>query len=302
MGNLISRLHDAAERLGASGKDGTRAAVARMQGLERSFLKSVEDAGLVYEDGEIVGIRDEEEEEKEGEGVDKRDSRKYNGTRHYDYTKEQYEAYGWVRANDVLSTDQYRDFVSKFADVVSKGYAVEESLSGEYMIPISGLNEDVFGIDNTIVFARGTIERPEITRIIKIALDEETLIIPIREYIIEYEKTVGTSDRAAQIYYGEEIIGQVSRDDFANYREYSDTARRRSGRNGSRNSKKLVSGETERGGDTSEAGSTVTRKSKKVTAEQDAAYMKAVEDGDMETAQRVRVQGEGAAEPLPLSA
>ena len=231
---LLNRVHDASERLRAAGDKVTRATFEKMRATEGAFLKAVEESGYRYENRKIVGGKDEEEEEEKDrekeEGVDKREARKYND---YTYTKDQYDSFGWVRANDVLKADQYRDFSRRFADVVARGYAVEKSLYGEYIIPVSGLSIEHYGIDNVIVFAKGTIERPIITRVVKIDLESETYIESVREYIIEYEKRFGESIVNAKKVCGEEIVWQVNRRDMPSYREYSASKRRNGGRNSS---------------------------------------------------------------------
>lgn len=231
---LLNRVHDAVERLRAAGDKVTRATFEKMRATEGAFLKAVEESGYRYEKRKIVGGKDEEEEEKKDgekeEGVDKREARKYND---YTYTKDQYDSFGWVRANDVLNADQYRDFTRRFADVVARGYAVEKSLYGEYIIPVSGLSDEHFGIDNTIVFAKGTIERPIITRVVKIDLESETEIEQVREFIVEYEKQNGESIDVAQNYYGQEIVIQIRKRDELSYQEYSASKRRNGGRNSS---------------------------------------------------------------------
>ncbi|MBR6728197.1 MAG: hypothetical protein IKM08_08380, partial [Clostridia bacterium] len=46
--------------------------------------------------------------------IDESDEMRYN-----EYTEEQYESFGWVRANDVLNSGEWKDFTSKFADAVT---------------------------------------------------------------------------------------------------------------------------------------------------------------------------------------
>ena len=105
------------------------------------------------------------------------------------YTKEEYEAFGWVRYNDILSVGEYADFTSKFAAALSKHIKSYKSKNGEYIIPVSDIkDESVYTIDNVLVFAKGTIDKPIITSIIRIDLYNETELDVERRNIYELER------------------------------------------------------------------------------------------------------------------
>ena len=91
------------------------------------------------------------------------------------YTEEQYRRFGWVRANEVLTSGEWEDFTTKFAGVVSGQTHTPKTKSGEYMIAVSDVQDpDLQGINNIIVYAKGTIESPQVTRVLRIDLDNET--------------------------------------------------------------------------------------------------------------------------------
>lgn len=105
------------------------------------------------------------------------------------YTKEEYEAYEWVRYNDILSVGEYADFTSKFAAALSKHIKSYKSKNGEYIIPVSDIKDDsVYTIDNVLVFAKGTIDKPIITSIIRIDLTNETELDRTRRRIYDSER------------------------------------------------------------------------------------------------------------------
>ena len=105
------------------------------------------------------------------------------------YTLKEYNSFGWVRANEVLATDEYHNFTTEFSKAkTSKEYETYKSDLDEYMIAVGSLYGDNEGVKNKIVFEKGTIANPEITRIIEIDADNETLLSDEREYIYALEK------------------------------------------------------------------------------------------------------------------
>ena len=102
--------------------------------------------------------------------------------------EEEYNSYGWVRENDVLTSAQYKDFESKFAKALN-GDSYHKTASGEYMIPVSHKGDGVLdGVEYTIVYAKGSIEMPEITRILEIDENDETNLSRIRSQVYAIEQ------------------------------------------------------------------------------------------------------------------
>ena len=104
-----------------------------------------------------------------------------------EYTKEEYNNFGWVRANEVLNVGEYKNFTEKFAKAVTNGVKFNKTKDGYFMIPVSDIYSDMEGIENAIVFAKGKIESPEILKVLKIDLDNETDLSIVREDIYENE-------------------------------------------------------------------------------------------------------------------
>lgn len=106
------------------------------------------------------------------------------------YTEQQYNSFGWVRSNGILTSEQYNDFSSKFADIKSgrvKGTPV--SKDGYYMIAVGGLTDGTgFGVDNIVVLAKGSLENPEIGCIYEIFGDNETYLGEKRRNLYESER------------------------------------------------------------------------------------------------------------------
>ncbi len=106
------------------------------------------------------------------------------------YTEKQYNNYGWVRANDVLNSRQWADFNTKFSNVKNKRWNIQPLSNGEYIIPVNDLTRETFGINNVLVFAKGTSLNPIVSKVIKINLDNETLLDIARRRIYESEGVV----------------------------------------------------------------------------------------------------------------
>ena len=99
-----------------------------------------------------------------------------------DYTEEEYDSFGWARANEVLSARENERLRSLFADAVSKRANPPKTKLGEYMIAIG---EDA---DNKIAYMTGEIDKPVITRILEIDEYNETTLSETRSHIYAIER------------------------------------------------------------------------------------------------------------------
>lgn len=117
------------------------------------------------------------------------------------YTEQQYNSFGWVRSNGILTSEQYNDFSSKFADIKSgrvKGTPV--SKDGYYMIAVGGLTDGTgFGVDNIVVLAKGSLENPEIGCIYEIYGENENDFEKQRRIIYESERR-GVQPEAGELF------------------------------------------------------------------------------------------------------
>ena len=100
------------------------------------------------------------------------------------YTQQQYNNFGWVRANNVLNAGYWKNFTENFAQAVVGNYTYPKTKNGEFMIDVYDAYDDS-GITNVVVFASGTIENPKVTQIIKINSTDPTEIEYERRDIIE---------------------------------------------------------------------------------------------------------------------
>ena len=105
------------------------------------------------------------------------------------YTLKEYNSFGWARANEVLATDEYYNFTTEFSKAkTSKEYDAYKSDLDEYMISVGAMHGDKEGVKNKIVFAKGTMAYPKITRIIEIDADNETDLTKIRSELYGAER------------------------------------------------------------------------------------------------------------------
>ena len=130
--------------------------------------------------------------------------------------EEEYNSYGWVRENDVLTSAQYKDFEGKFSQALSGG-PYHKTSDGEYMIPVSHKYDKILdGVEYTIVYAKGEIGMPEITRILEIDENDETKLSKTRGEVYAAEREGFQQETGG-------IFTRYNPSDFADY----ETAKRR---------------------------------------------------------------------------
>lgn len=105
-----------------------------------------------------------------------------------EYTEEQYNAFGWGVANDIITPEHLDYFYSEFPKIKTK-YAKNKTKFGEHMIPVCERNGVFEGVNNTIIYATGThLDNVEITRILQIDEYEETKLAQRRKEIYVSER------------------------------------------------------------------------------------------------------------------
>lgn len=120
-------------------------------------------------------LRDNDANSRNGEEKSIGKKLKYNKAKQkYKYSTNQYNDFGWARGNEILNAGQNADYKSKFAQAINGYEAFPKTSNGEFMIPVSEIGSKNEGVNNTIVYAKGTISKPIITRVVKIDVDNET--------------------------------------------------------------------------------------------------------------------------------
>lgn len=127
-----------------------------------------------------------------GDIVVTEDANKVEQIEEYIYTETEYNSFGWVLKNGIIPYGKYKDFESKFAEATSNpksAYNKQKTSQGEYMIPVNDILDKVFeGVNNTIVYAKGKIDNPIITRILNIDEYDETNLDRTRRMIYASER------------------------------------------------------------------------------------------------------------------
>ena len=97
-----------------------------------------------------------------------------------------YRNYGWVRDNDIISAGYWETFTKNFAQAFTKLGKYPKSKFGEFMIEVYDSNlEDKLQIADIIVFARGTIKSPIVTKIVQIYEYDSKQLDKYRRYIYD---------------------------------------------------------------------------------------------------------------------
>lgn len=145
------------------------------------------------------------------------------------YTEKQYNDFGWARVNGVLSYRENGNFRTKYGEIKSgKQSGVHKTSKGEIIVAVNDMEKGKFGINNVLVFAKGSYENYKITRVIRLKSNSETHLDIVRGFIYEYENDTNTQTRyTLEELYGEELIEQYDSRDFDDYRTSKARARAR---------------------------------------------------------------------------
>ena len=133
------------------------------------------------------------------------------------YTEEQYNNFGWVRYNGVLSNTAFSLLSQKIAEIKTGGN-FHRSRYGDYIIPVG----EESGIYNILVYTDGDITNPHIRKVIEIDAINDIILQSIKDdiYYAEREKQYDAYWYVEQIY-GDENISLYTRQDSATFRQYA---------------------------------------------------------------------------------
>ena len=144
------------------------------------------------------------------------------------YTTKQYNDFGWVAVNNVLTGKELKKLYSQFAKVkLNKEYNFKNKL-GEYLLPVGNR----YGSIDKIVYIKGTNKHPIIRQVVVIKNPYREYAEKIVEEVMDYEAT-GLYYDAFEIYEsyaGEEIFDVHKALDYPSYSELKKGARGQDGR------------------------------------------------------------------------
>lgn len=109
-------------------------------------------------------------------------------SRELDVDSIDYRNFGWVRENDVISAGYWTNFTENFAQAVAGKNTYPKTKNGEFMISVYNVYDDPAGAADVIVFASGTIDSPNVTKIVKINLTNDVDIETKRRVLYEAER------------------------------------------------------------------------------------------------------------------
>lgn len=130
------------------------------------------------------------------------------------YTEEQYNNFGWVRYNDVLTPAEYSTLLSRYADYKHNKDKYPTTRFGEAVMHSTEC-------PNVIMYVKGNIGNPHITKIVEIIADDNEDISVINERIIKNEyKQKPLPYQTITSMYGEEYLRFHRGKDYASFRQY----------------------------------------------------------------------------------
>ena len=146
-----------------------------------------------------------------------------NGNKGYNYTKEQYEQFGWAREADALTKTELDDLYSK----IQARYTLrtfKRSSKGEAIVKVNNEPHTKLGVNNVFVFVKGTKNNFKISRVVRFDAQTEVEMEIYEEDIYEGRTC---SDTHLALYQREGITREYRREDFPTFAEYRE--RRRDG-------------------------------------------------------------------------
>ncbi len=135
------------------------------------------------------------------------------------YTEKQYNAFGWVRYNDVLSSGEYETLLSRYADYKHNKDYYPTTRFGEAVIHSSEYPD-------VIMYVKGPIKSPQITKVIKFNTDNDWILSELREELLTNERARNNFPlQAIESFYGKEIFSISKARDYASFQEYKSTTK-----------------------------------------------------------------------------
>ncbi len=137
------------------------------------------------------------------------------------YTEEQYNNFGWARYAEAISFNELEDLYSKIQE---KGSLVKfkHSANGEAIIEVNNKPKTSLDVDNVFVFVTGTKNAPKITRVLRVALFNQSDMEKVRKHIYAREQKYSNARTSAIVgnIYFEELVFEYRREYFGDYQEY----------------------------------------------------------------------------------
>ncbi len=134
------------------------------------------------------------------------------------YTEKQYNNFGWVTVNNVLTPDEYTHFNQQLADLKYNKFKYTKTKDGEYIIPVGSDSQK-------LVYVNGSYQNPIIIKVVKINLDVE-YVGRVKDDIIEYEQNNYREPyRIIADYFGPKVVDIYQIRNYDSYRSIKNARR-----------------------------------------------------------------------------
>lgn len=132
------------------------------------------------------------------------------------YAEKEYNDYGWVAVNEVLTGNELKSLNSQFADAKKLNFKYPKSPENEFMILVG----DKPNSYEHLVYIKGDINHPIITQVVGVYSEVKKYQRSyLDEVIILNEQKVGNPLRIIEDYAGEEIFFRFTLQDYHSYNE-----------------------------------------------------------------------------------
>ena len=132
------------------------------------------------------------------------------------YSEKEYNDYGWVAVNEVLTGNELKSLNSQFADAKKLNFKYPKSSKNEYMILV-GDNPNSY---EHLVYIKGDINHPIITQVVGVYSEfEKYKEDALQEVITLNEKENRNPIGIIEGYAGEEIFFRLTLQDYNSYNE-----------------------------------------------------------------------------------
>ena len=130
------------------------------------------------------------------------------------YTEAQYNAFGWASYNDIITAQERETLFSRYADFKHNSNKYPVTRWGEAVIHSTEC-------PSVIMYVKGSIDTPEITRIVRITATDIYDIEAIQREVVLYEQEqISQPYEAIESIYGEGIFRTDKKRDCVSFQEY----------------------------------------------------------------------------------
>jgi len=223
-------------------KESSSQYLADLQGIREAYVQDVKEnysKNSIYDSAEKINPSDKNSSDRlslpdENTDLDNKGSDSYN------YTKEQYERFGWARYAEVITINELDDLYSKISGRKTLR-TFKQSSKGEAIIEINDSPHTTLGTNNVFAFLKGTKNNFVISRVVRFDAETEVEMDIIKEVL--YERRT-FSDTHLEFLKQKGFATEYTRESAKSFSEYQELQK---GRTTSRRANTDNRGSTEHG-------------------------------------------------------